>query len=564
MNIGSFIFVLHSHVPYVRKSGKWPHGEEMLYEIIGETYIPLLNALDALTKDKIVPRISLGLTPILLEQLNDSYMQGEFIKYAKTRLKAAISENKLFKSELPEALPASEFYINWYTKIINDYEHKYNRDLVNAFKYFQDTAQVDILTSAATHGYLPLLSRDSAIWGQLRTGIKQYKKCFGRDPSGIWLPECGYRPLSAENRIGIESFLDEMNLKYFFTDSHVIESAVHAGGEEKLIPRYIPQPSWMMYTHAFVLTHSTPKSSTRKRKEGLEDKAGEINTFHPYYVEDSDVYVFGRDTVTGMQVWSADWGYPGDFAYREFHKKSKLTGVQYWKISNKQKGLKYKEYYNPADAFHKAEEHAAHFAQLVEDHLMNYHTQNQKYGVIVSSYDTELFGHWWFEGMHWIEKVIRNFAKKKTVAVTTARQYVLEHPKTVALRLPESSWGNGGQHATWLNNETTSLWKSIHDAENRFESIVANNRDSNGIHKKLMNQAARELLLLQSSDWPFLITTVQARDYAEKRFLEHVERFTLICDVIEGKKDPLQVDKTLEEIFDADNIFKDIDYHDFA
>ncbi len=564
MNIGSFIFVLHSHVPYVRKSGKWPHGEEMLYEIIAETYVPLLNAFDALYKDGIPPRVSLGLTPILLEQLNDPYMQREFVKYIKIRLKSAREEYETFKKTTPEALNVCEFYINWYSQILNDYEHKYDHDLINAFKFFQDKGHLDILTSAATHGYLPLLSRDSTIWGQLRTGIKQYKRYFGREPSGIWLPECGYRPLSPENRAGIETFLDEMNLKYFFTDSHVIESAVHANGEEKIVPAYSPQPSWMMYTNAFVLTTSTPKRNTKKKSPPVPAKPAEITTFHPYYVEDSNVFVFGRDNVTGMQVWSAQWGYPGDFAYREFHKKSKQTGIQYWKISNKREGMKFKEYYVPQEAFPRAEEHATHFAELVEGHLLNYCTQNNKKGVVVSSYDTELFGHWWFEGVHWIESVIRNFAKKQTVELTSAREYVEAHPQTVALRLPESSWGNGGQHATWLNNETSPMWVDIYKSEQRFESLVQANPNARGMKKKLLNQAARELLLLQSSDWPFLITTVQARDYAEKRFKEHVDRFNILCDSIEEKNSTHVADQTIEEIFDVDNIFKEIDYTDFA
>lgn len=563
MNIGSFIFVLHSHVPYVRKSGKWPHGEEMLHEIIGETYIPLLNSFDSLYKDGINPKVSLGLTPILLEQLNDKYMQREFIKYIKNRLNKAIAEQKSLKKLSPEALPVSDFYIDWYTKILEDYEHKYNRDLISAFKFFQDNAQLDILTSAATHGYLPLLSRDSAIWGQLKTGINQYKRYFGRDPSGIWLPECGYRPLTADNRIGIETFLDEMNLKYFFSDSHVIESAVQSDGSEKLIPAYIPQPSWMMYTNAFVLTHSTPKTTKKSKKSASAGVSSEVTTFHPYLVEDSEVYVFGRDNVTGMQVWSADWGYPGDFAYREFHKKSKETGIQYWKISNKKQGMKFKEYYNPQEAFRRSEEHALHFSDLVESHLFNYYKNNSKKGVVVSSYDTELFGHWWFEGVHWIEKVIRNFSSKDTVTLTSARDYIVSTSDSFALRLPESSWGNGGQHSTWLNNLTAPLWEIIHESEARFEILAQTHKNSKGISKKLLNQAARELLLLQSSDWPFLITTVQASDYATKRFYEHAQRFNLICDIIEDKKNLTSNSSIVEEIFDVDNIFKQIDFRDF-
>lgn len=562
MNIGSFIFVLHSHVPYVRKSGKWPHGEEMLHEIIGETYVPLLNAFNTLTKEGINPRVSLGLTPILLEQLNDRYMQREFVQYANTRLKAAINERKFFKLNTPEALQASEFYIDWYTKIIYDYKHTYNCDLINAFKYFQDNHQLDILTSAATHGYLPLLSKDSAIWGQLKTGIKQYKKYFGIQPTGIWLPECGYRPLDTTNRVGIETFLDEMDLKYFFTDSHVIESSVHADSDESIKPNYTPAASWMMYTNAFVLSNKTAEK-TKKNTTQTSPSASRINTFHPYYVDDSSIYVFGRDNITGMQVWSAEWGYPGDFVYREFHKKSKQTGIQYWKITNKSPGMKLKEYYIPEEAFSRAKDHANHFSQLVHDHLLNYYTQNNKKGVVVSSYDTELFGHWWFEGVHWLEHVIRNFAKNNNIDLTSARDYVHNNPQTVALRLPESSWGNGGQHATWLNEDTVGLWEKIHASEHRFELLGQKYPNATGLKKKLLNQAARELLLLQSSDWTFLITTVQARDYAEKRFFEHVDRFNFICDLLENKSSSEHTDKILDDIFDVDNIFKEISYKDF-
>jgi 1,4-alpha-glucan branching enzyme len=557
VSVGSFIFVLHSHVPYVRKSGKWPHGEEMLYEIIAETYVPLLNVLDRLFHQGIKPRLSLGLTPILLEQLSDTYMQKEFVKYIATRIKAAQADYKQFKTSNPEALPTVQFYINWYTAILNDYEYKYNRDLINAFKFFQDYAGLDILTSAATHGYLPLISKDSAIWGQLRTGIQHYEKYFNRKPTGIWLPECGYTPIAAESRQGIESFLDEMELRYFFTDTHVIEGSVHSASEND--PE-ISQSNTNDYSYM-----STPRK--RKSKKGLLDvnygmnsRFEKFTTFHPYLVDKSNVYVFGRDQLTGMQVWSADWGYPGDYVYREFHKKAPNSGLQYWKISNKKPGLKYKELYNPEYAFSQAEAHADHFTTLVADHLEKYYQEKGKKGVVVSSYDTELFGHWWFEGIHWLEHVIKKFHDKKRIDILSARDYIAVYPETSSVKLAESSWGNGGHHSTWLNADTTAIWQEINKCEHKFENLVKKFSEAKGVQKKLLNQAARELLLLQSSDWTFLITTVQAKDYAEKRFYEHTERFNSICDAIENSK---PIDEKLELIFDQDNAFKDIDYLNF-
>lgn len=552
MKTGSFIFVLHSHVPYVRKSGKWPHGEEMLFEIIAETYIPLLNTFENLYRDKIYPRISLGLTPILLEQLNDPYMQHEFVKYIKERIKAAHIDRQIFKESQTEALDVNEFYINWYQNILNDYENKYKRNLISAFKFYQDNAGLDILTSAATHGYLPLLSKDSAIWGQLKTGIKQYKKLFDREPTGIWLPECGYRPLTQENRLGIESFLEEVGLKYFFTDSHVIEAAVK-NGDVNGIPPTLSQVTYL---------NSQTNTSKPSRNIVLRNSPeSNFSTFHPYTVADSNVYVFGRDKATGMQVWSAEWGYPGDFVYREFHKKASTSGIQYWKISNKKQGMKYKELYSPSEAFSKAKEQANHFVTLVKDRLTSYHDQSNKHGVLVSSYDTELFGHWWFEGVSWLENVIRALTTDSQIELVSAREFIATQPITSEVQIPESSWGNGGQHSTWLNADTEYIWPQIHQAESRFEQIAGKNITATGIKKKLLNQAAREILLLQSSDWPFLITTVQARDYATERFREHLSRFNLICDLVDN--DDLSLSEDLQDIFDKDNIFKQIDFRDF-
>jgi 1,4-alpha-glucan branching enzyme len=555
MKIGSFIFVLHSHVPYVRKSGKWPHGEEMLFEIMAETYIPLLNSFEKLVNEKKKPNITLGLTPILLEQLIDPYMQDEFTKYLKIRIKSAKSDHELFSKSNPEFVSVNEFYINWYQNILNDFEKKYDKNLVDAFKYYQDHSGLDILTSAATHGYLPLLSRDSAIWGQLKTGVKQYKKLFGRSPTGIWLPECGYRPIVNENRVGIESFLEEVGLQYFFTDSHVIEAAT--GNNTGTLPILEPSDSYLNSQ-----SHQTKLRVHKNPKNISNTETTPYTTFHPYSVGNSNVSVFGRDKVTGMQVWSADWGYPGDFVFREFHKKAPSSGIQYWKISNKKPGMKFKEVYNPEEAFQKSTEQANHFVGLVRDHLSNYYSQTGKNGVVVSSYDTELFGHWWFEGVNWLENVIRQFSSDTVVDLTSARQYNLVNQPTQEVQIPESSWGNGGQHSTWLNFDTQEIWPLIHSSEHRFELLAKNNLKATGIRKKFLNQAARELLLLQSSDWPFLITTVQARDYAEKRFKEHFERFSLLCAEIESGS--LVLTEQIQNIFDADNIFKHIDFRDFA
>lgn len=559
--IGSFLFVLHSHIPYVRKAGTWPHGEEMLHEIIAETYIPLLNVFSSLHSKRIPISLSLGLTPILLEQLQDKYMQKQFVLYMQARIAAAEKEHAMLRVSNPELLSVNEEVIAWYKQRLFEYEHVYQRDIVNAFKYFQDHDGLDILTCAATHGYLPLFKNEAAIWGQLKTAVNHYKKYFGRDPKGIWLPECGYKP-EDDLRGGLEQYLNALGIQYFFTDSHVIDAALpHHHKQEPKLKMSLTTNSAELIGQASV-SHNEVEADVEELSEAEEiEQSKKYTTFHPYKVGTSDVHVFGRDRLTGLAVWSATWGYPGEFSYREFHKKSKLSGHKYWKVTKNGPGLAHKQPYESKTAAEKVSEHAEHFVNLVTEHLGNYRKENNISGTVVSSYDTELFGHWWFEGVSWLEAVITNFHTRNEVKLVSGQEALGLHRQVDRVRIPESSWGNGGQHSTWLNQHTEYMWPIMHECEDRFLALTKKYTQVRGMQKKLLNQAARELLLLQSSDWPFLVTTFQAKDYAEKRFNEHVERFQKICDVIEGRA---KLDKVMKESFSKDTAFAHVDYRDFV
>jgi 1,4-alpha-glucan branching enzyme len=290
-------------------------------------------------------------------------------------------------------------------------------------------------------------------------------------------------------------------------------------------------------------------------------------TYYPYYVSDttagakaeqhSGVAVIGRNNSTGQQVWSADWGYPGDFDYREFHKKAGTSGLQYWRVTGSKIDLAHKDYYHPDWAAYKVREHAEHFAHLVHDLLNEQFEQTGQVGLISSNYDTELFGHWWFEGVTWIGYVLRHLANNPSVKLTTASQYVADHPPTEVLHIPESSWGAGGNHFTWDNGETRWMWQPIYEAEKRMETLAAKYPKPSADEKAVLNQTARELLLLESSDWPFLVTTGQAREYAIRRFSQHVERFDRLASSLEaGKPDRVLA----EDYWELDKVFPDVDY----
>ncbi|HMK09335.1 MAG TPA: 1,4-alpha-glucan branching protein domain-containing protein, partial [Anaerolineales bacterium] len=284
-------------------------------------------------------------------------------------------------------------------------------------------------------------------------------------------------------------------------------------------------------------------------------------TFRPYYVAGAEVAVLARDNRAGLQVWSSEWGYPGDFDYREFHKKDGISGMQYWRISGARVGLGDKDAYHPDWAAGRVGLQADHFAGLVGGLLEGHRNKSGEFGIVSANYDTELFGHWWFEGIAWIEAVLRRLSASPNVELTSASGYLEAHPPETVLNLPEGSWGAGGAHFVWDNADTHWMWPIIHEAENRMLRVTTGTPTAQGGGSAVLAQAARELLLLQSSDWPFLVTTGQAKEYAVQRFRDHVERFNRLLDGLEAGRPDASLAATLWE---KDKVFPDIDPRWFA
>jgi 1,4-alpha-glucan branching enzyme len=556
--VGAFTFVLHSHIPYARQAGMWPHGEEWIHEAIAETYLPLLNALYDLDEDGVSFRLTVSITPILAEQLSDPLIIEHFVHYAAERSAWAADDIQRFGETGDEAMrDLAKFYHHLYARSLTSFTDRFVRDILGAFRNLQDRGLIEISTSAATHGYLPLLSRDSSIHGQLATGVASYERHFGRKPKAIWLPECAYRPAFVEDengrqvtRPGLESFLAEEGLQVFFSETHTVEGGNPVG---KAAGEAIGPYGEIQRRYSVELEPAERSQPT--------------TTFKSYWVGDAagKVAVLARNNDSGQQVWSATHGYPGDFWYREFHKKDGVSGLQYWRVGGAGLDLAFKPLYEPDRAQEQIRQHAGHFAALVDQLLSSYHEQSGEFGVISAAYDTELFGHWWFEGVDWLKEVLRLLSQNERIQLTTASGIVEEHPPDRVLDLPESSWGAGGGHFTWMNVDTKWMWPLIHGAEQRMERLAQLGIDRPGHFDPFLQQAARELLLLQSSDWPFLVTTGQAKEYASERFVEHLERFNRIAAVIESDtSDSIEAQEMLGMLAERDNPFPTIDYTAFV
>ncbi len=554
MKVGGFTFVLHSHLPYCRNAGRWPHGEEWIHEAASETYIPLLDALYDLRQEGCPFKLTLGITPVLVEQLADPLVVDHLVEFIEDKiLRAQADVNRFEKADEGHLSYLAKFYLDRYRSILTSLNNKFERNIISAFKKLQDEGHIEIATSAATHAFLPLLERNSSIYGQLQIGKQSYQRHFGTNPTSVWLPECGYRPAyyttgsKSYIKPGLEYFIGKLGISCFFAETHTVEGGEPVGkarGEVigpygNIARRYVVPTS----------QHAEPTQRT---------------TYLPYWVQTPEVAVIGRNDRTSMQVWSAEWGYPGDFLYREFHKKDGVSGLQYWKVTGAKVDLGYKEYYDPYKAAQRVGEHCSHYAHLVNELVTNFYQQTGKFGIIAAAYDTELFGHWWFEGVGWLKGVLRSIGQNEYVQMVTASEFIRDHPPEDVLALPESSWGLGGGHFTWRNADNDWMWPIINSASLRMERLVARYPKADGVMKEILNQSARELVLLQSSDWPFLVSTGQAREYAENRFLVHVDRFQKLADSVESGHPDEAALVLCRQFWELDKVFPDIDYRCFA
>jgi 1,4-alpha-glucan branching enzyme len=532
--IGQFSLMLHGHLPYVLAHGRWPHGSDMLCECAAESYLPLLEVFRRLVAEGHSPKVTFGITPVLSEQLADEDFKSEFEHYLRTRSDTARQDEEKFTAQGEDSYAGqARRWQEHYAKLLDIFNNTYDRDIIGAFRKLQEQGHIEIVTSMATHCYAPLIASDIALQAQVKQAVSSYTRYFGVAPRGFWLPECGYRPryewkspLSDTGpqqpvlRKGVEEFLSEAGIDYCFVDSHLL-----AGGEAigVYLERFDALANlWQQFQNQYV-----PAAQVEHR-----------SPYRPYLMASAPeterpVAVFARDPRTGLQVWSGEWGYPGDPWYLDFHKKHVPGGLRYWRVTSSQVGMESKEAYESDKAAQRLPENAGHFKELVKGLLQDYQAEHNEAGVVCAPYDAELFGHWWFEGPEWLYLVLKWINEDPEIEAVTCSEALANYNPSVVVSLPEGSWGQGGFHWIWLNEWTEWIWQRVYQAEEEMEALAREfaDRENDENLQNILRQAARELLLLQASDWQFLISTWSARDYAEVRANQHSDWFQRLANM---------------------------------
>jgi 1,4-alpha-glucan branching enzyme len=505
-----FVLALHSHLPWVLNHGRWPHGSDWLTEAALDTYLPLIESLQSLERDGVQAPVTLGITPVLANQLAHPLFRTEVEAFFEQRLEAChAAPDSLRGTGDAHLIPLASFWRERYQRLRKLF-HTLDGDLISAFRGLEDRGRLEIISSAATHGFLPLLGRDESIRLQLAVGVREHRRLFGKSPAGCWLPECAYRPRErwapwptapvATIRRGIDEHLADAGYRYFFVDAHLVTGARPLG----------------------LTSEGTTGLSVAEANEALA--VSQRSPYRAWQVsppgKGAGVAAFARDPKASAQVWSRHGGYPGDGAYLDFHKIRWPGGLKYWRVTGSSVDMGAKEPYDPPTAAAHADAHAAHFARLID--ALAAEEPRKSPAVLAAPFDTELFGHWWFEGPHFLEETYRLLPGHPDVKPRTASAHLQQHPPAGALRLPPGSWGANGNFSMWLNEQTAWTWERLWPLEEAFwDAAPAALADP--AKRTVLEQATRELLLAQSSDWQFIISTGAVTDYAFRRFNGHCD-----------------------------------------
>jgi 1,4-alpha-glucan branching enzyme len=522
---GYLALVLHAHLPFVRHPEYEDCLEEQwLYEAVVEAYLPLVQVIEGWVRDRVPFRLTLSLSPTLLTMLLDPLLQSRALRHIERLIE--LSERELRRTRFQPAFHhVAEMYRERFRAARACYL-RYETNLVRAFRELQDRGGLECTTCAATHGLLPLLAvNEAAVRAQVQVGMEEYRRSFGRNPAGLWLPECAYYP-------GLDRILREFGVRCVLLETHG-------------------------------LLHAEPRP-----RQGV---------YAPVYTP-SGVAAFGRDPESSKAVWSSIEGYPGDFAYREFYRdigydldygtiKPFLpaggiranTGIKYYRITGR---TERKEPYDRSRALRRAAVHAADFLRKREQQIERLVPEMDRPPVIVAPYDAELFGHWWFEGPDWLDRFVRETgANRTTFRLITPTDYLDVHPVNQVCMPAASSWGDNGYSQVWLNGSNDWIYPHLHRAADVMADLARKMPCARGLKRRALNQAGRELLLAQASDWAFMLKTGAHAEYAVKRTRAHLGWFLRLARQLQDGR----IDEGLLKPLEAgDCIFPGLDYRAYA
>ncbi len=495
---GMFALVLHSHLPWLAHHGRWPVGEEWLYQSWAATYLPVTDVLRRLAAEGRTKMLTLGITPVLAAQLDDPHcLAGMHHWLGNWQLRA--HEAAGMREESYRALGAREHRAA--SAALEMFETRWRHGGSPVVRELIDADAVELLGGPLAHPFQPLLDPRLRAFS-LSEGLSDAHARWQHRPRGIWGPECGYTP-------GMETGYAAAGVEHFMVDGPALHGDTALGRT----------------------------------------------------VRDSDVVCFGRDLQVSYRVWSPKSGYPGHGAYRDFHTYCHDTGLKPARVTGRTVASHEKAPYDPELASRTVDRHVADFVETVRRRLRSESERIGRDALVVAAFDTELFGHWWFEGPIFLERLLRALPEAGievgTLAEARDRGYVGD-----SVDLENSSWGSGKDWRVWAGDQVSDLVRLNDEVVRTTLDSIDKSREKNAGAREFRNrthdQMLREALLTVSSDWAFMVSKDTAAEYARDRAHKHAHALREIAEAVDAGRDDTAL-RLAHAWNRADNLFPALD-----
>ncbi len=472
--LGRFALVLHTHLPWVAHHGTWPVGEEWLHQAWATSYQPLFAMLRRRAALGHRRQLTLGVTPIVAAQWDDTCMIGAhhtWLGYWQARAAGMATAPETVRKHVGQREYAEA------SRALTDFDAHWSAGGSAALRPLVDAGVIEMLGGPLTHTFTPLVP-DRLALASMAEGLQDSVRRIGTRPRGAWTPECAWEP-------GMEELFAQSGVEHVVLDG---PSLLGAGATTSA--------AWLL--------------------------------------GDSNVRVLGRDLEVTYRVWSPKRGYPGDRWYRDFHTFDHEWGFRPARVTGQHVEPHDKAPYDPLAARARVEHDAHDFVEVVRQRLLALAADPTTIDSphVVAAFDTELFGHWWHEGPAWLERVLELMPEAGVEIATlddlTADPAGRVHPGP-------GSWGLGKDWHIWTGpQDIADLQGSL--AKEALAALDATHpRVERSLPH---DQLVRELLLALSSDWAFMVSHDTAAEYARGRFGTHARATSALAAALrEGRRD---------------------------
>ncbi|MDR2552201.1 MAG: DUF1957 domain-containing protein [Treponema sp.] len=500
MNKPCLSIVINGHYPFTGSPGSLE--ERIFFEEVVETYVPLLELFTGLENSRVPFRLAMTLSPCLCAMFRHEKLMGRCSAWLDRRID--FGRRELERCAGDESLASlARYYLNRDLEKQTSLRDRYNMDLLEAFEGFQKRGRLEFLVSPATNAFLPFyVSMEEAVRAQIETALIHHRRYLGRIPPGFWLPELGW-----EASLG--HCLSRYRFAYTIIDAHALILGIPPAEAGSFYP--VRTPSGLV---AFARDITAQKDM----EELSTDRAG---------------LYWGAFLDAGYELSSQELE-----PLVEAEGSRCSTGYRYWAPGPPGEG---RRLYDPKKARDTAAGQARNFLDRRITRLEEAQGCLPAGGRALSLwvFDASTLGRSWHEGMAFLETLINENALRGRICLKTPSDYLsqAEPSSFQAVEMEFSSALEDGYGGMLLDASNDWIYRHIYRSVQRMIKITERFPGSTGLKERALNQAAREILLAQSTDLakplnPQWNRGPMGREYAEEELEGALRNFTAVYEAL--------------------------------